>query len=532
LKNCNRFFFLLLSILHLFGCANRVTPTGGIKDVTAPELVTAVPENKSLNFNSKTIVLTFNEYIQLKETAKQLAISPVITPTPVVEIRKKSIVIDLGDSLAPNTTYTINFGNSIADNNEGNVLPGFRYVFSTGSYLDSLHVKGTVVDALTKKPQQGAVAILYNANTPDSLLLNKIPDYFSRTDSNGVYQIFNVRPGSYKLFALTEKNNNYVYDQPDEAVGFAEETFALNDSATKHVGVFLQTALKQSVKASLIIAPGKLLTVFARPVEEVSWNSPNTVFDSVKVEYNTLRDSVLWYCFPAVTDTLSVVWFENKLLVDSVKYQKPRASGNELSTKFTGYVFYPAKGSNLMAETNPNIKWWAPVVQLDSSKIIFQKDSVAKPVKMFFVDSLNTLLSFESEWSEGNFNVVFLPGAVKDIYGYSNDSIKTSFTFPPEKTKGSISFKIMTMESGAHVLQLVNDKDEVIRQRSFEQYISGIFALLDPGKYRLRLVTDINLNSRWDAGNFIRNLSPEPVRYYFETIVVRANWEVEMEWVK
>lgn len=138
----------------------------------------------------------------------------------------------------------------------------------------------------------------------------------------------------------------------------------------------------------------------------------------------------------------------------------------------------------------------------------------------------------EGEWKEGTYTFLVLPGAVTDAYGFSNDSISSSFTIPAERTKGSISFKFMMLQPGKHLLQLVNEKHELIRQRSFEEKTTGIFEMVDPGTYRLRVITDVNGNDRWDGGDFKTGLLPEEVRYYKEPIVVRSNWEVEIEWVQ
>ena len=195
--------YWVLGVLTLFGCAQQVAPTGGPKDETPPKILSEVPENLNTNFNSKEIIVSFDEFIQLKNPAEQVLISPPLQKPVSYTLKKKSLVIKFNQELVPNTTYTLNFGEAIRDNNEGNILANYTYVFSTGAYLDSMEIKGKLTDAITQEPVKDALLMLYKNNI-DSLPTDTMPDYFARTGEDGQYHIKNIgnQEESYKNYAL------------------------------------------------------------------------------------------------------------------------------------------------------------------------------------------------------------------------------------------------------------------------------------------------------------------------------------------
>jgi hypothetical protein len=175
--------FFTISILLLFGCAQQVAPTGGPKDKTPPGILAEIPANLSTEFSAKEIVISFDEYIQLTSPTEQVVISPPMLKSPSYKLNQKSLVLKFEQELTPNTTYTINFGEAIRDNNEGNILANYTYVFSTGAYLDSMQVKGKLIDAITGEPEKDALVMLYKSDI-DSLPLNSLPDYFTRSSED------------------------------------------------------------------------------------------------------------------------------------------------------------------------------------------------------------------------------------------------------------------------------------------------------------------------------------------------------------
>src|SRR3954469_22560161 len=193
------FFLVCLALTRyplITGCANIVPPTGGPRDSLAPVLLNAEPKMSAIRVNGKKIVLTFNEYIDLKEIRNNLIVSPVPKIMPTVTSHLKEVNIEMRDTLEPNTTYALNFGRSVTDVNEGNVLRNFTYVFSTGRYLDSMQYSGRVIMAYTGRPDSTLIAMLHD-KLDDSAVAKERPRYIARLDSSGNFTFSNIHPGVY-----------------------------------------------------------------------------------------------------------------------------------------------------------------------------------------------------------------------------------------------------------------------------------------------------------------------------------------------
>ncbi|HMT28874.1 MAG TPA: Ig-like domain-containing protein [Bacteroidia bacterium] len=527
------FIFFLLAGWLLSGCANKVAPTGGTKDILPPTVVSVSPPQRSLNLTSGKIVITFDEYVQLKDINKQLVISPIISPPPRIYVLKKSVVIELPDSLRSNTTYTINFGNAIADNNEGNPLPQYHYTFSTGTFIDSLKVTGKILNAETGKPEKGSLALLYKSTIADSSLLKIPPDYFTRSSDEGNFVIENIRDGKYKLFGLVDKSNNYLLDPKDEFAGFEILPVDPKDSLNFEIRVAKQPAEKQLAKGSSIDEAGKLITAFTKPVTQLSWKFITDEPDEIIREKSVNNDTIIFYCLPAQSDSVKIAWYENEILIDTVLYKKARVAGSSSTAAKNNSAAWksdPAQGGSLKGDSHPIIKWSAPVIAFDTLKIQLWKDSVQLPVSVSFLDSIQTQMQLTGTWSEGIYTLKLLPAAITDFFSRSNDSVVVTFTVPGERSIGTISYKLNSLVRANYILQLVNDKDEVIRQRFNSGVSEGTFEMVEPGIYRLRLITDNNNNHIWDAGDVRKGVQPEEIDYHFEKLTVRANWEVETTW--
>ena len=199
-------FSVLIIILLTSNCARKGRPNGGLKDSIAPLMVTANPPYKSINFSSKKIKISFDEYITLKNVNQQLIISPPLKFSPTITPQgspSEDITIKLTDTLKPNTTYTFNFGNSIQDNNEGNQLKSFKYVFSTGAYIDSLTTKGSIKDAYKKAFDKNISVLLYKVDSTynDSIIYKRKPNYVTNTLDSTLFDITNIAKGKYLLIA-------------------------------------------------------------------------------------------------------------------------------------------------------------------------------------------------------------------------------------------------------------------------------------------------------------------------------------------
>jgi hypothetical protein len=212
--------WLLLAGLT-FSCANVVSPTGGPRDEDPPEVVRSTPPNYSARFSGGEVRIYFDEYVELRNLSQQMLISPPLSALPEVRLRRQSIVFEINETLRPNTTYSLFFGDAIRDITEGNVIPNFQFVFSTGEYVDSLSVAGQVLDAFTLEPVADAFVMLYDSIV-DSIPYLERPVYLAKTDKEGQFAIRNMRPGEYLAFGLVDNNANFLYDLPDERIAFLD----------------------------------------------------------------------------------------------------------------------------------------------------------------------------------------------------------------------------------------------------------------------------------------------------------------------
>ncbi|MCC6634184.1 MAG: Ig-like domain-containing protein [Chitinophagaceae bacterium] len=215
--------FITINFL-LISCANIIPPGGGPRDSLPPQLMQALPKNFSTQFSSNKIVLSFNEYIELKEITKSLIVSPLPKNQPSVDYKLKTITIKLKDSLIPNTTYSINFGNSIVDINEGNPLSNFTYVYSTGSTIDSCQLKGKVILAENGKTDSTLIAVLYS-NLSDTAVITQKPLYITQLKGDGSFTFKHIPPGIYALYAMP---NDYAKRYNDSTKLFAFTDSAIN----------------------------------------------------------------------------------------------------------------------------------------------------------------------------------------------------------------------------------------------------------------------------------------------------------------
>ncbi|PTN09045.1 Ig-like domain-containing domain [Mangrovibacterium marinum] len=218
--------FLLTAVLGYLGylifttsCANPGMPTGGPKDSIPPVVVRTVPAFEARNYKGKTVAITFSEYIQSSDVAQQLVISPPVKKAPIIKTKSRTLILDFTDRLDTNKTYSLDFRNSIKDNNEGNPLRHFRFAFSNGPRLDSLTLGGYVRMAENMEPVLDALIVMHRLDSL-SAFRDSIPDYVAKTDSDGFYQITNIAEGKYRLYALQDADNSMTYNSSDELIAF------------------------------------------------------------------------------------------------------------------------------------------------------------------------------------------------------------------------------------------------------------------------------------------------------------------------
>lgn len=527
-KNNFAVFFILLS-LFFASCAKRGSITGGLKDTLAPVLRSSFPKNFNTNFNGKEIKLTFDEYIKLKDINKQLIISPPMKTEPLITptIATKFLSIKIYDTLQPNTTYSFNFGQSITDNNEGNSLNQFKYVFSTGSYIDSLSLGGTIKDAYNKEPDNFVSVMLYEMNEKfnDSVVYNATPRYITNTlDSLKTFRLENLKAGKYMLVALKDKNKNNKFNPKEEKIGFIKQAITIPNDTLYELELFQETLPFKTNKP--IQTSGNRLYIgyegkqnFDKSKPEVILKKNGLVVPSVVTQMPKKDSLQVWYK-SIKTDSLS-------LSVKKGDYNKEYAFKVKDQKKDTLTVTAIQNG-NLNFRERFTLETSTPLVAFDNTKIKlinglkeavdFKTEYDVFNQKMFF--------DFKKVPSE-KYEVTLLPGALIDFFDKQNDTLSYKLSTKDVEEFGNLRVKLQNVKKFPVMIELANDKGDVLASEYSEKETAINFDLLEPAIYSLRIIYDDNKNKQYDSGNFLEKRYSEEVIYFSKEIDVRSNWDVE-----
>ncbi len=511
-------------------CAQIVPPTGGEKDTTPPTLLSSVPENYSTQFNSKTIVLEFDEYVSLKDISNQLIISPPMQEKPVFKLKGKMLYIELKEALQPNTTYNLNFGNSVADITEGNLAGELQYVFSTGTFLDSLTWSGKVKNAFNNAPEGDVLVMLYET-LEDSIPLKERPNYFAKTRKDGTFSIHHIKAGKYKLFALKDGNFNYLFDLANEAIAFSLEAIdpGVKDTVQpKPLGLFVEDNEVQYVKKVAFNAPGSLTVVFNKPTENPNITALNHTFkkDWFIKELLPNKDTLLyWLTGVGGIDTLLLEVKDGATVIDTL--QVNIVTDNDKQKKLSG-------SNNGSGVFNPNDSLWlvfsSPIKNFDTSHIQLFKDTIQLPVQIVSTDKALRRYAIAFPWEEKTtYKLQALPNAFTDIYNRTHDTLNINLTTRKLRYYGSFKMTLH-FEGSNNILQLLNDKGQVVQENMVSSGNTIHYHLLDPGTYAMKLIFDDNNNGKWDTGNYLEGIQPEKTTFFQDKITVRSSWEFELDW--
>jgi len=524
---------LFLYILTLVvSCANRVTPTGGARDTLPPVVKACSPPDSSVNFSESMIRIIFDESISLNDLQNQLLISPLMAERPEVRADKKQLLISLPDSLRPNTTYLIRLGKSIVDVHEGNPLEDFQYVFSTGEYLDSLELQGTVVDGSSSGAMKTMAVMAYRdtGQAGDSLPYKNNPDYFARTNDKGGFRIGNMAPGIYRIFALEDKNGNYRCDESDgEGLAFLSDPVKLPSptpvtlrwSALEPAAVRILRIGRQDRFCAIV--------TFNKPVVNVGFvDHDGKSLDSANLRWSSLKDT-LWICGAAEDDSINGVLTIDGLPMDTVRVLLSPASDSR--SKTSGYQLSlrssPSFGG---AETPLLLSSFHPITACSDSVSLKEDDSKPLLLRPSINEKGAGIIRIDYPWKPGSRYDLFLPpGLVKDRFGRTSDSLRLQFRVPDAETTGSLTVRLKGLQPGiSYLLNYLSEKDEVVRSYALEADSIVSTAWLPPGKLRLQLIRDDDRNGRFTPGSFALKRQPEMVWEYAELITLRANWELEV----
>ena len=520
------FFLLFLITLILFSsCAKVGRPTGGIKDETPPISIKAKPDFGTVNFKANKIKIYFDEYVKFKDLNKQLVVSPPLDyPLEITPLgtASKYISITIKDTLRENTTYSFNFGNAIQDNSEGNPLEQFKYLFSTGSYLDSLAVSGVVKDAFLQNPLTNISVLLYavDSSYTDSIIYKKKPNYIANTLEGSDFSITNIKEGVYQLIALKDASSNLIFDPKEDAIGFLNQPIKIPTDST-YVLMISKEEPDFSVKKVTELSQNHILLAYQgeKPsIENIYDKHEKAIpFQYYKEEQ---ADSLHIWHHEVDSDTLYIAINNKGIRSKNVVRLRSKVQDSLVVSKNIMATLH--LNDTLFIETN------LPVREIDTEQItLVSNDSI--PV-LFTTKLSASKTKFSIDYKKAfnqRYELTLLPAAITDYNGMQNDSLKYSFSTKSLEDYGEITLDIEKETTSNLIVVLLNEKNKLISRKYCIKSQKISFPLLLPDKYKIRIIVDKNNNNKWDPAVFLEKKQAELVVYLDKIIDLRANWSVE-----
>jgi len=572
-------------VVIISSCANIGTPTGGPKDSIPPVLINTDPEYRELNFDGKSVKLTFSEYLQTDKISEELVISPPLTKRPSIKTKSKTLIIQFNEDLKDSTTYSLDFKNSIVDNNEQNPLPNLRFSFSTGDVYDSLRIAGRVMNAFNLEPIEKGLVLLQK-NLHDSAVFRVKPDYIAKTDAEGLFMIDNIAPGSYHLFAINDLNNDLLYNEGSEEIAFADSIVVPsvdfhpeNDTIVKGVDsllilghshfypdpfylrYFMEDIFEQYNESAERETRNKCLFLFNESVKDTfNVKLVNAQSDNwQRFEYNDKADSiVMWitdttlmkqdslymelsyYMLDSIDekyvrkDTVLMAFSEPK--EDPRKKKRKKEEGPEQPEPIPQFDWLSNLSSTMELNGSITLTSPEPVASFDSTMILLYltEDTLKTPLKFSFRTDTSAFRSYiiDYKWEpQSEYTFVIDSAACENIYGITSSEFNRKFKAREEDYYGAINLKITNVEMPVLAQVLKNsDNEEVLYQKSLDKDGVVKFDFLPPEKYKVKVIYDRNNNGKWDEGSYQDKYQPEKVAYIQEVIKLRSNWTEEHSW--
>lgn len=582
---------LIAVLLAFTGCASIGNPSGGRRDETPPRFVKSTPAPGARNFKGEKIVIEFNELVNVKDAFSTVIVSPPGKSTPRVASQGKKVIVNFTDSLEPNTTYTIDFGNSIEDINEANKLENFSFTFSTGDNLDSLRIAGMALSSDRLEPMQGKI-IGIHANLADSAFTALQFDRVARTDDRGRFSIEGLAPGTYRLFAINDADNNFRYSSPEEEIAFydinitpyttqGEAVDSIFDLKAEKLDTvltrkrtlylpndillrsFITDRKQQYIKNYSRTDSTKINLEFGAPQKEMphisiigapdlkQWavTERSRTNDTISlwlarqslVKTDTLRLAVTYLKLDSLSnytqysDTLRFVTERQKIK----KEKKKKAKEAEDTVKAPDPILTFRSLSNTALDIGSPIliEYAAPLARINPLAFHLEqkKDTLWVPVDIpapQIADSLKPrvyAIQVPEEYGlELRLRIDTL--AAQSIYGPYSPPAENTFKIKDRNEYSSLKLNIAGIPAGIHAFtELLISDDNVARRTPVENGMA-IFRNLNPGKYYLRLYIDFNGNGQYDTGDYHLLRQPDQVFYYPKQISIKKNWEKEESW--
>lgn len=582
------YIFIIIAAAVMYSCANIGNPSGGPIDKTPPIFMRSNPTPNAVNVKDRKIEIFFDEIVTLKDPSTKIIVSPAQTEMPRMSALGRKVTVELVDSLLPNTTYTIDFSNSIQDNNEGNAIDNFAFAFSTGSVIDSMRVSGYVLDSRTLEPMQSVVVGL-QSNLADSAFHKEKLQRVALTNDRGQFTIRNVSPGSYHIFALKDLDRDYKFGNPTEDIAFLDSIIVPSIGSREAADTVyndlnkIDTIMRATRPAYF---PNDILLSMFNEDRKSQYLANNLRVDSTRISLT----------FAAASDTLPSLSIVGRNDVPDQWYTLERSQTNDTLTYWIRPPHLVSADTLMVAttylrtDTASNLSWGT-----DTLKFTFQRQKAKKKKKNEGTDSLEQIRFMElhplangtqevyaplllqtgtpiERYSREAFHLqrklqndtTFYPAEIKsialrdstlsrrdlmlkvdwepgaaytlavdslamtDIYGLQTKPLKVDFNVRKMEEYGNIVFNIPAVRDSA-IVELLDGTEKIVLRAPVKSHRAELLNLL-PGKYYARLFIDRNGNGKYDTGNYDMYLQPEETVYYPGAINLKKNWDVEQTW--
>jgi hypothetical protein len=580
-------FVIMSTLFVLIGaCAKISNPSGGPRDRTPPVILQTIPEYGAKNFKGKNVTIIFDEYISLNNINEKFMVSPPLKKKPRVIVRGKEVIAEFEEALKDSTTYTFYFQDAIRDLNEGNTIDDYQFVLSTGSVVDSLSVTGNVYSAFDLEIPEKTMVLLYR-ELADSFVVKHLPDYISRVDLKGYFRINNVKAGTYRLYALKDNDNSKNYNFPDEEFAFLnspveitpeknfipvvkdtlpkkKEAPKLKDLQAKKESKIQDTIVPIGEYPLMLFAALKTnhyLTSSGRPMKyqltytlslppdtmDFHFRIPDSREGSYFIEKNRERDSIrVWLTDSTLysqsqlktivdypfTDSLGILAYKEDTIL--MRFLAPRPTrGTKI--KKSSFVFENnIKGGLLKPGQQIYFTSKTPFRQPDTSRIKFVQ--IADSVKLIMPytlqkDSSNSCRYILKADLKQDKKYLFIADSASfgDIYNENSDSTGFNLAFRKPESYSKLTLNIKNCKINC-IIQLLAAKEKVVSETMMKSDGKVVFALLDAGKYKLKVIYDLNGDGKWTTGDFNHGRQPEPVSYYPRELDIKTGWEIDQDW--
>ncbi|BAV95270.1 hypothetical protein JBKA6_1257 [Ichthyobacterium seriolicida] len=508
--------------------------TGGAKDTIPPKAISFSPKNFSKNVKDNVIRISFDELIRIENVSKNVIISPPLKKMPKINPVSSprdyiSVELDV-DSLKKNTTYIINFIKAIKDNNESNLLPELKYVFSTGDNIDSLTVKGTVQYSNKKDLPKDVTVMLYpiDENYTDSILYKELPTYMTNTRDSNYFEITNIKEGLYKLIALKSKSQQIKYSLKNDSIGFVVNTLKLPQDTSTFFKLNLFKELDTfDIQRPIHASKGKIQLLFKGTPRDIDVKRISPVKnDSIRDLFirSFTGDTIDYWFEREEQDSITFEISRNKIPIDTVSVDLKRQKEQD-------FTINPNIKGTLHITEKLSFKTNKPIYAINDSCIsIVDKDSISIPLHLEINKLKDQVAILFDTQEKQEYKLELLPGAIESIFKERNDTINTSFRTISKIDYGSIKITLNKIPEKNIIIELM-DGNKVIRRASCKNgEKTYLFEYLQPKHYSFRIIVDDNDNDRWDTGNHVKNLLPEEIIYYKDSITVKSNWDIEEKW--